>query len=62
MPVFPIKVGKTEWRVKSRMVLPKTERLGQTKKIISFSGQFPKILMRQGGTFFYPKNRKLLRF
>jgi hypothetical protein len=26
--------------------------LGQTKKIISFSGQFPKILMMQGGTFF----------
>ena len=26
--------------------------LGQAKKIISFSGQFPKILMRLGGTFF----------
>jgi len=26
--------------------------LGQTKKMISFSGQFPKILMRHGGTFF----------
>ena len=46
MPVFPIKIGKAEWRVKSRMVPPKSERLGQTKKIISFSDPFPKILMR----------------
>jgi hypothetical protein len=28
------------------MVPPKSERLGQTKKIISFSDPFPKILMR----------------
>jgi len=28
-------------------------KLGQTNKIISFSGQFPKNLMRQGDTFFF---------
>jgi len=31
--------------------------LGQTKKIISFSGQFPTIFMRQGGTFFSCNNQ-----
>ena len=32
--------------------LAENTNLGQTKNIISFSGQFPNILMRQGGTFF----------
>jgi hypothetical protein len=30
----------------------KVAELGQGKKIISFPGQFPNILMRQRGTFF----------
>ena len=33
-------------------LLIKSLYLGQINKIISFSDQFPKILMRQGGTFF----------
>jgi hypothetical protein len=32
-------------------------KLGQTKKFISFSGQFPKIFMRPGGTFFCCNNQ-----
>ena len=40
------------WANQSSLLLLKTTYLGQTKKIISFSGQFLKILKRQGGTFF----------
>jgi len=39
-------------------LLIKSLNLGQTNKIISFSDQFPKILMRQGGTFFFFGNNQ----
>ena len=34
------------------------ESYGQAKKIISFSGQFPKMLMRQWGTFSFVGNNQ----